>query len=199
MRLLVATSNPGKLRELKELLEQTPLELISLAQLQNPPAVVEDGATFADNAIKKATTLARFSGCVTMADDSGLCVDALDGAPGVHSARYAGETADDAANNAKLLRVLEPVPRLQRQAHFHCCIALAWPDGRTHTFSGTVQGLIVDAPRGSQGFGYDPLFLVPEYGKTMAELGSRLKNRISHRARALEQALPVVRALAEEK
>lgn len=199
MRLLIATSNAGKLRELRQLLASTELEIVGLDELSNPPEVVEDGATFEDNAIKKATALAGFSGYITMSDDSGLCVDVLDGAPGVHSARYAGESADDAANNSKLLQALSGLPQSDRKAHFHCSIALAWPDGRTQTFAGKVHGLIIEAPRGSEGFGYDPLFLVPEYGKTMAELGSQIKNRISHRAKALEQVLPVIYALTDKK
>jgi XTP/dITP diphosphohydrolase len=142
--------------------------------------------------MKKALTLARFSDCLTLADDSGLCVDALDGDPGVFSARYAGEQGDDQANNAKLLNELRAVPLKQRKAHFYCCIALAWPDGRCSTVEGQVDGLIVDQERGTHGFGYDPLFLVPEYGKTMAELPAVTKNRISHRGRALQKLLPLL-------
>lgn len=195
MQLLVATTNPGKLRELKKLLAHLRHQVIGLEQLENPPTVVEDGNSFCENATKKAVALACFSGCVTLADDSGLCVDVLNGAPGVHSARYAGAASDDAANNAKLLEQLATVPEGLQRAHFYCCIALAWPDGRCQTFSGRVDGLIIDAPRGTRGFGYDPLFLVPEYGKTMAELSPEIKNRISHRAKALQQVLPVLGAL----
>ncbi len=197
MKLLVATGNRGKLRELKQLLIPLDLEVMGLDQLDNPPVVAEDGATFTDNARKKALTLARFSGCLTLADDSGLCVDLLNGAPGVFSARYAGEQGDDKANNARLLKELLEIPLNQRKAHFHCCIALAWPDGRCETVEGQVDGLIIDQQRGSHGFGYDPLFLVPEYGKTMAELPADIKNRISHRGRALQKILPLLKEIIQ--
>lgn len=192
MKLLVATTNEGKLRELRQLLAPLALDLVGLDQLDDPPVVEEDGTTFKDNAIKKALVLARFSGYPTLADDSGLCVDVLAGAPGVYSARYAGEQGDDKANNLKLVKELLQIPLSQRKAHFHCCIALAWPDGRCSTVEGQVDGLIIDQERGNSGFGYDPLFLVPEYGKTMAELPAEIKNRISHRGRALQQLLPLI-------
>ncbi len=192
MKLLVATSNQGKLVELRQLLASVDVDVVGLDQLDSPPEVEEDGETFKDNAIKKALTLARFSGQLTLADDSGLCVDMLDGAPGVFSARYAGEQGDDKANNVKLVKALQHIPLNQRKAHFYCCIALAWPDGRCSTVEGQVDGLIVDQQRGTHGFGYDPLFLVPEYGKTMAELPAEIKNRISHRGRALQQLLPLI-------
>lgn len=197
MKLLVATGNQGKLRELVQLLAPLDLDVVGLDQLDNPPDVAEDGATFIDNARKKALTLARFSDCLTLADDSGLCVDVLDGAPGVFSARYAGEQGDDMANNARLVKELREIPLNQRQGHFHCCIALAWPDGRCETVEGRVDGLIIDQQRGTHGFGYDPLFMVPEYGKTMAELPADIKNRISHRGRALQKILPLLKAIVQ--
>lgn len=198
MKLLVATGNPGKLRELKQLLAPLDFDVMGLDQLDKPPVVEEDGATFTDNARKKALTLARFSGCLTLADDSGLCVDVLDGAPGVFSARYAGEQGDDKANNAKLIKALRETPLKQRKAHFHCCIALAWPDERCKIVEGQVDGLIINQERGTHGFGYDPLFLVPEYGKTMAELPAEIKNRISHRGRALQRILPLLQEIVEQ-
>lgn len=197
MKLLVATGNQGKLRELVQLLAPLDLDVVGLDQLDNPPDVAEDGATFIDNARKKALTLARFSDCLTLADDSGLCVDVLDGAPGVFSARYAGEQGDDMANNARLVKELREIPLNQRQGHFHCCIALAWPDGRCETVEGRVDGLIIDQQRGTHGFGYDPLFMVPEYGKTMAELPADIKNRISHRGRALQKILPLLKVIVQ--
>ena len=166
MKLLVATGNQGKLKEIRKLLEDSAIEIVGLDQLTNPPEVIEDGTTFSANAQKKALEMACFSGYLTLADDSGLVVDALDGAPGVYSARYAGEQGDDAANNAKLLQEMSDVADAQRQASFHCVVALAWPDGRCETYSGQVSGLILRNERGTDGFGYDPLFLVPEYGKT---------------------------------
>ena len=197
MKLLVATGNQGKLQEIRNLLEDSPIEIVGLDQLANPPEVVEDGATFTDNARKKAQEMAEFSGYLTLADDSGLVVDALNGAPGVFSARYAGEQGDDTANNDKLLATMDTVVDEKRQAAFHCVVALAWPDGRCETYAGQVAGLIMRGGRGDGGFGYDPLFMVPEYGKTMAELPLEIKNRISHRGAALRKVIPLLLKLAE--
>ncbi len=197
MKLLVATGNKGKLKEISRLLA-TDIEIISLDQLDNPPGVIEDGATFIANARKKAIEMARFSGYLTLADDSGLVVNALNGAPGVHSARYAGEQGDDVANNAKLLLEMATVVDEERQAAFHCVMALAWPDGRCETWDGQISGLIMRGERGGSGFGYDPLFMVPEYGKTMAELSLEIKNRISHRGKALQQVIPLLLKLVPE-
>lgn len=185
--LLVATGNRGKLRELEHLLAGVVERLLSLGDFPDLPPVSEDGTTFAENALKKARHAARQTGRVALADDSGLVVAALDGRPGVHSARFAGPDADDARNNAKLLQELAEIPAERRQAAFHCVIALCQPDGVCRTFTGELPGLILTAPRGEEGFGYDPLFLVPEYGKTLAELPLAVKNRISHRGRALAQ------------
>ncbi|MDX2495124.1 MAG: XTP/dITP diphosphatase [Desulfuromusa sp.] len=196
MKLLVATGNQGKLKEIRRLLEGSPIEIVGLDQLTNPPEVVEDGTTFTDNARKKAQEMAGFSGYLTLADDSGLAVDALNGAPGVYSARYAGEQGDDIANNDKLLAVMSGVADEKRQAAFHCVMALAWPDGRCETYDGQVSGLIMHGLRGDGGFGYDPLFIVPEYGKTMAELPPEIKNRISHRGTALRKVIPLLVELA---
>jgi len=189
MKLLVATGNQGKLREIRHLLNETDIDIIGLDQLENPPEVIEDGDSFAQNACKKAVEMARFSGLLTLADDSGLVVDALNGEPGVHSARYAGQQGDDQANNAKLLHKMEHVPDEKRRGAFCCVMALAWPDGRVQTFEGKVSGFIMRGERGDGGFGYDPLFMVPEYGKTTAELPLQIKNRISHRGIALRQVL----------
>lgn len=198
MKLLVATGNQGKLKEIRRLLEDSDIEVVGLDQYDNPPEVIEDGETFADNARKKAVEMAAFSNCLTLADDSGLVVEALNGAPGVHSARYAGEQGNDAANNAKLLAEMSAVADDHRQAAFNCVMALASPDGQCQTFAGKVSGLIMRAERGAGGFGYDPLFMVPEYGKTMAELSLDIKNRISHRGNALRQVIPVLQALAPQ-
>lgn len=198
MKLLVATGNQGKLKEIRSLLEGSTIEIIGLKQLTDPPEVVEDGSTFTANAAKKAQEMARFSGYLTLADDSGLVVAALNGAPGVHSARYAGEQGGDAANNAKLLCELQDVADEKRQAAFHCVMALAWPDGRCETHDGQVSGLIMRGERGTGGFGYDPLFMVPEYGKTMAELPLEIKNRISHRGTALRKVIPLLHKLEQQ-
>ncbi len=187
MKLIVATGNAGKLVEIRRLLEESGIEVTGLADLTEVPEIVEDGETFEANARKKALVVARLTGCLTLADDSGLAVEALNGAPGVYSARYAGVAADDAANNRKLLEALRGLPREQRGAAFHCAMALCRPDGECRFFYGTLQGWILEQPRGAGGFGYDPLFLVPEYGRSLAELPLAVKNRVSHRGRALVQ------------
>lgn len=193
MKLLVATGNQGKLKEIRRLLADTPVEIIGLDAYPELPEVVEDGATFELNARKKALEMAAATGCLTLADDSGLMVEALDGAPGVISARYAGENGDDQANNRKLMQVMQEVPDAKRQAAFYCVMALAEPGGRCRTFEGRISGILLREPRGDGGFGYDPYFLVPEYGKTTSELPLEIKNRISHRGNALRQVLPVLK------
>jgi XTP/dITP diphosphohydrolase len=183
--LVVATGNRGKLLEIGELLRDRVERLLSPADFDAFPVVVEDGATFAENAMKKALAAAEVTGRPVLADDSGLVVDALGGRPGVYSARFAGKDAGDGDNNARLLEELAEVPQEQRTAAFHCVIALCYPDGICRTFDGELRGIILAAPRGSGGFGYDPLFLVPEFGQTLAELPLTIKNRISHRGKAL--------------
>jgi len=191
--LVFATRNPGKLRELRELV--IGLDVIDIAEAarrlgRDIPDVDEDAGTFAGNAIKKAREIARATAFPALADDSGLEVDALGGAPGVYSARYAGPGADAAANNAKLLAALERVPPAQRAARFRCVLALADTAGplghEVITAEGVCEGAILDTPRGSGGFGYDPLFLLAGRSETMAELASGEKSRISHRARAMQ-------------
>jgi XTP/dITP diphosphohydrolase len=193
MKLVVATRNAGKLKEIGKLLAPLGVAARGLDELGCSHEVVEDGDSFAANARKKANEIATLTGQMTLADDSGLTVDVLNGAPGIYSARYAGENCTDAENNAKLLQELAGVPIQLRTGAFVCAMALADPDGDIREFSGRLAGLILDVPRGSGGFGYDPLFLVPEYGKTLAELSLEVKNRISHRGAALQQ---VVAALA---
>jgi XTP/dITP diphosphohydrolase len=193
--LVVATRNPGKLREISHLLAGAGIAVLGLDGFPGLPEVVEDGATFAENAVKKAETIAALTGRACLADDSGLTVDALDGAPGVHSARYAGTQGDDAANNRRLLHELSGVPLDRRQAAFCCVMALCRPGEPTVLFTGRVTGRILAAPRGHGGFGYDPLFLVDGCARTMAELPLDEKNRISHRGQALRQ---VVAALAAQ-
>lgn len=198
MKLLVATRNAGKLRELAKLLSIEGVELVGLDAFPDAPEVVEDADTFEGNAIKKASELARATGLPTLADDSGLEVDALGGAPGVLSARYAGEHGDDAANNAKLLRELEHVGDPHRTARFRCALAFADPFGplgeRVHVEHGVVEGSVLRAPRGTNGFGYDPLFLVRGDTRTTAELRPDEKNAISHRAQAARKMCAFLRA-----
>lgn len=202
IRLLVASGNKKKLVELEALVQGLPVALVSPRELGAPlPEVEEDGETFAQNAAKKACSFAAAAGLPCIADDSGLCVDALGGAPGVFSARYSGPQGApgrDAANNEKLLRALLDVPPGRRLAHFTCALALARPDGRVQTVEGRWDGAIAFSPRGAHGFGYDPLFLLPSFGATSAELPSEKKNQLSHRARAMAKLRPLVEALARD-
>lgn len=174
-------------------------ELCSVADFPELPPVVEDGQTFRENAVKKALTVAEILKEWTLADDSGLEVDALGGAPGVYSARFAGEPGDDRKNNEKLLRLLAGVPSEQRTARFRCVLALASPEGEVWTTERTCEGLIGLAPRGDQGFGYDPLFYLPELGVTMAELPEEKKNEISHRGKAMRDLLTHLQAIAPDR
>ncbi|HEY2989522.1 MAG TPA: XTP/dITP diphosphatase [Candidatus Binatia bacterium] len=190
MELLVATTNKGKLAEIDAILKYLPISLLPLDALENYPTVVEDGKTFEQNALKKSHTLAAFSERVTLADDSGLVVDALGGAPGVHSARYSGAEADDARNNEKLLQALKNFPEEKRAARFVCVLALCMPPssgGEERLFRGECQGRIAFAPRGGNGFGYDPLFFYPPLGCTFGELDRDAKSRVSHRGQALRK------------
>jgi XTP/dITP diphosphohydrolase len=215
-RLLVASGNKGKIREIEDFLsdrngeldnrrerldrskeqlnngsinhskDELEFEIVGLDQFPEIGEVAEDGDTFIDNALKKARERAQATGLLTLADDSGLAVDCLDGAPGVYSARYAGENASDQENNQKLREALEDIPREQRTASFKCAMALVDPENNEEiVVEGSCEGIIELEPRGENGFGYDPYFFLPGYGKTMAELPLKVKNQISHRARAL--------------
>jgi XTP/dITP diphosphohydrolase len=183
--LLIATANKGKFREIELLLQGVVDRLYTVTDFPELPEVVEDGKTFEENAIKKAQSASKFSGKPVIADDSGLMVDILNGDPGVRSARYAGEGSQDDENNAKLLRNLADVPLHLRTATFHAVIALCFPDGSCRTFTGYLRGIVLDAPMGNGGFGYDPFFLVPDLGQTLAEIPIDIKNSISHRGKAL--------------
>ncbi|MCA1796066.1 MAG: XTP/dITP diphosphatase [Desulfuromonadaceae bacterium] len=189
MRLIVATTNQGKLREIRARLNCTPVELEGLDAHPEWKPAVEDGDTFAHNARKKAQAIAAQSGELSLADDSGLVVNALDGRPGVHSARFAHANATDAENNAYLLECLQGVPVSERGAAFVCVMALCAPDGECRLFEGKLSGVILGAPEGSGGFGYDPLFWLPKQEKSLAQLALEEKNRISHRGLALTQVL----------
>ncbi|MCD6319988.1 MAG: XTP/dITP diphosphatase [Candidatus Desulfofervidaceae bacterium] len=199
MKLVLATKNKGKIVEIVEIIADLPqIEVLSIADFPELPPIEETGKNFKENAILKAKTVARFTGHWTLADDSGLTVAYLNGAPGIYSARYAGENATDEENNAKLLAVLKDVPMEKRQAAFVCVMALCSPGGECYTCEGRCEGLIALAPKGSHGFGYDPLFYVPAYGKTMAELGPEVKNKISHRAAALKQLKPLLQKVLKQ-
>ncbi|NLY75917.1 MAG: XTP/dITP diphosphatase [Firmicutes bacterium] len=193
-RLVLASKNKGKILELRELLAGLPLEIVSLADFPAIPEVIENGGAFAENAVIKAKAIAEATGELTMADDSGLEVDALNGEPGIYSARYGQPGWSDRERYRFLLEKLQDVPLEKRTARFRCAVALYNPDlNRVEQTDGTVEGLIIDQPRGNYGFGYDPVFLIPELGKTMAELSPEEKNRFSHRARAVEKMIPFLK------
>lgn len=192
VKLLIATHNPGKVKEYEELLAGLPLELTYPAQEGLDIEVAETGNSFAENARLKACAYARASGLLTLADDSGLEVDALGGEPGIHSARYAGSEAGDEERYQLLLEKLREVPWAERTARFRCVIAVATPAGQIHTTDGTCEGIIAFEPNGEHGFGYDPVFYFQEYGMTMAELPPETKNKISHRARAAQRVREVL-------
>ena len=195
MDLLVATTNGGKFAEIKAFLRNLPVDILSLNDLQDPPVVAEDGRSFEENALKKARTLADWSGYPTLADDSGLEVDALNGKPGILSARFSGVEGDDAANNRKLLEKLTDVPKEKRTARFICVLALCTPrsyGGKQCSIRASCEGFIGFAAKGKNGFGYDPLFFFPLLNKTFGEIDQRTKITVSHRGKALTKLLEVL-------
>lgn len=196
-QLLIATNNKGKIKELQDLLNDTGIQLVTPEQIGIDLDVIEDGGTYAENAAKKAIAFAESSGLISLADDSGLEVDALNGAPGLYSARYGspdGGKLSDAERRAFLIRNLQDMPR-PWTARFHATIAVAVPNGETHLAEGFCEGEIIPEERGTGGFGYDPIFLLSELGKTMAELSMKEKNRLSHRARAVMNARGILEML----
>ncbi|MCI6151848.1 MAG: XTP/dITP diphosphatase [Fusobacterium perfoetens] len=182
MKIFLATGNKHKIEEIKKIFSREDIEILSIKDGIEIPEVIEDGKTFEENSKKKALEISKFTNMITIADDSGICVEALGGAPGVYSARYSGENATDESNNKKLIENLKGIEN--RNAKFVCVITLAKPTGETYSYTGEIHGEIIDEPRGKYGFGYDPYFYVKEYGKTTAEMED-FKNKISHRARAL--------------
>jgi len=200
MKLLIASTNRGKLKEMQEVLARLPVELVLPADIGLRLHIEETGDTYAENARLKACAYQAASGLLTLADDSGLAVDALDGAPGLHSARFSPKPgATDADRRALLLQTLGQYPVPQGMpgwpAHFHCTAAIAEGTGTTHLVEGRCDGFIIPQERGHNGFGYDPIFFMPEQNATMAELPSAVKNQISHRARALQAAIPILEAI----
>ncbi len=184
MKIFLATGNMKKIKEITNILNDFDFEILSIRDGIEIPEVTEDGATFEENSQKKALSIAKYLGMPAIADDSGLCVEALQGAPGVYSARYSGEGATDESNNRKLVEELHGIE--DRKAKFVCVISFAKPSGEVYSFRGEVEGIIIDEARGTDGFGYDPHFYLNEYDKTFAEIPD-IKNRISHRAKALEK------------
>ena len=196
-RLVLATGNQGKLAELARILAagRVTVALVGLGEYPGAPEVRETGATFDENALLKARAMAAFTGLPTVAEDSGLCVDALNGMPGVLSARWSGKHGDEAANNELVLAQLTDVPDGRRGAHFTCAAALVLPGGREHVSEGTVYGRLIREERGSNGFGYDPIFVPDSSELTTAEMSPEAKDKISHRGRALRGLAPVIAAL----
>jgi len=200
-RILVATTNPGKIAELSAMLE-TDVKWLSLDNFKKVAEVEEDGLTFVENACKKAVGYAKATGLWTLADDSGLVIDALQGGPGIESARFCGQICEDRKlidhkNVAKVLKLLEGVPTEKRTARFVCCLCLASPDEILIETEGTLEGLIADKPIGENGFGYDPIFFVPHLNKTVAQLTAKEKNAISHRGNAIRKLKPILNKLLE--
>jgi XTP/dITP diphosphohydrolase len=194
-KILIATNNKGKVKELQDLLKDTGIELITPADIGLNLEVEEDGATYAENASKKAIAFAHASGLISLADDSGLEVDALDGAPGLYSARYHPKPgANDADRRTYMIENLKGKPQ-PWTAHFHATIAIAIPDKDIHVVEGNCYGEIIPEERGTGGFGYDPIFLFPELNRTMAELEMKEKNRLSHRAKAVMNAIPILKKI----
>ncbi len=187
MKLIIASGNAGKIREIRAILGEKFDPILPMKEAGIDHETVEDGDTFLANARKKAREIAEISGCAALADDSGLCVDALGGAPGVYSARFSGRHGDDEANNDLLLEKLRGVK--DRAAHYECAMVLVFPDGREISAVGRFDGVIAEERRGTGGFGYDPLFYLPEYGCTVGEMDPAVKNGISHRFKALKGVL----------
>lgn len=186
-KILLATANRGKIKEIKHILEGLDLDIVTLDDYPGLSLPPEEGSTFRENALIKARGAALKTGVAVLADDSGLEVDFLGGRPGIRSARYAGTGASDKENWLKLLKELDGVDWEKRRARFRCAVALVWPDGGEEVFEGSFEGVILGEPRGVNGFGYDPVFFIPEMGKTAAELTPNEKNSVSHRAKALEK------------
>lgn len=198
VEIIVATKNKKKLQEIKDILRGEKIRIASLSGLSRLPRIIENGKTFRENAAKKAVTIARFTKKLTLGEDSGLCVDALSGRPGVYSSRFAGKNKSDAQNNLKLLKLLEGKPLKQRRAYYVCAVALADKDGLVGVVEGKCFGRIGTELKGSRGFGYDPLFVIAKYGKTFAELGEGIKHKMSHRFSGLCKAKKIIQKYIEK-
>ena len=199
MDIVVSTRNKDKFKEISEILQDSQIKVLSLEIFSNPPKVVENGKTFSENACKKALKISRITKQLTVADDSGLEVSALDNAPGIYSARFSGRGATYESNNKKLLRLLKNLPKSKRKARFVCCVAVADEQGIIGIVEGECRGTIAYEENGKKGFGYDPIFICNEYKKTFAQLSPAIKNKISHRAKAFAKAKKVILKYIEKK
>ncbi len=199
MKLVIATGNKNKILEIKDKFSDAGhLEIIPLSEFSGVPDIIEDADSFSGNAMKKARVIRDFTGLPSMADDSGLVIDALNGEPGVYSARYGGEGLSDIERYNLVLEKMKNIPDEERSARFVCSIAIAMPDGREFSTEGICEGRVAIVPGGKNGFGYDPIFYIPEYGRTMAEITLEIKNRISHRGKALDLASGIIKRLSDE-
>ena len=197
MKIVLATGNKNKIREIKEKFSSLDkVEISSLEELSNIPHIEEDASTFRGNALIKASAICKLTGSPAMADDSGIVIDALNGEPGVYSARYGSTAFNDQERNSLVLSKMEGVPEDKRNARFVCVIALVLPNGEEYTAEGVCHGIISREPAGDKGFGYDPIFYIPEMKRTMAQLAPEEKNSISHRGKALEKIYEVIKGLA---
>ncbi len=189
LEILIATNNPGKVKEIKDILVDTNIKILTIKDFHNLPKIEEDGKTFQENALKKACKISKYTGKICLADDSGLEIDYLKGEPGIYSSRW-GNSDEERIN--KVLKLLENVPENKRSAKFVCALVLAYPEGKKYIIQEECNGRISFNPRGKFGFGYDPIFLIPEYNKTFAELGDKIKNKISHRGKALRKMIEII-------
>ena len=192
LELVIATKNKKKLAEIKDILKVRGIKITSLEEYRHAPRIIENGRTFKANALKKADKIARFTGKLALGEDSGLCVDALGGQPGVYSSRFSGKDKSDDKNNAKLLRLMQNVPETKRGAYYVCAVAIADKDGPVGIVEGKCSGRIGHELKGTRGFGYDPLFVIPKFKLTFAQLGEKVKHRMSHRYYALKKAKKVI-------
>jgi len=197
MEIVLATRNRGKIKEIKRIVGELPISILTIDNFPGCPEVEEEGATFQENAIKKAAAVAAYTGKPSLADDSGLEVYALNNAPGILSSRYSGEGANDGKNIEKLLHEMRPLSDEERKARFVCCLALVYPDGKIEIFTGHIEGRIGREPRGSHGFGYDPLFYPEGYEKTFAEMRAKEKDSLSHRGNALREFQKYLRRIVK--
>ena len=195
--IVVATRNRKKLAEIKDILKEFKPVISSLADYAKPPRIMENGKTFRENAIKKALAVARSTGKFTLGEDSGLCVYALGGKPGVYSSRFSGRNKSDRQNNLKLLKALLGLPQSKRKAYYVCVVVLADKDGLVGAAEGRCSGVIGIEEKGTHGFGYDPLFIIPKYKKTFAQLGEKIKHKMSHRYHALKKAKKIIQKYIE--
>jgi len=195
-KILMATHNQGKVKEIRDLIKGHPVVFLSLSEVGDISEVIEDGETFEENALKKARSISAATGLATLADDSGLCVDALDGRPGVRSARYAGDNTSDEQKYFKILEEMRDVPEKLRSARFVCVLAFVTPDGTEELFRGTCEGQITHEPMGKSGFGYDPIFFFEKAGRTFGQMDRHSKNLVSHRGHALMQFADYLKSLS---